>query len=97
MQCPADEEFVASFLRAEKGAALALQKLGVLKEKEAWSSKVSPERVKLVVDLYRYVKWKLASTNDHALLPDIIRFEHLLCKILRVIDGKLSVYTIFRP
>lgn len=96
VKLPSDETFVTDFLTANKGAVGGLVVLKVLEDVTPAKEKgkktkqapkhlhVSPACMASTLQLYRYVKGRLQTLGLSHLLPDIIHFEHLLCKVLRV-------------
>ncbi len=105
---PSDEVFITHFLAVSKGAANALIHLRVLEDIKAVNavrksnslpmmSPTSPERVASVCALYRYVRAKLDNCGKSHLLPNIVHFEHLLCKVVRIIGSKgVKSYIVFK-
>ena len=87
VEMPGDEEFITQFLGNKQGATGGLLYLGLF---DALVGK--KEKAERTLLTYRYVKRKLAGVNLQYLLPDILHWEHLLCKIKRVIDQARFFY-----
>lgn len=91
VQRPTDEVFVKHFLDANLGAANGLAMLNVvnkLPKKASKTATTTEYRVSQALELYRYIQSRLHSFNCSSLLPDIIHYEHLLCKVLRAATAK---------
>lgn len=103
---PTNEEFCKLFISAGSGAFDGIVHLRILDPfKDVNAARVasglprlprnaSPECIEKVCELYRYVQNKLEGMGRSRLLPDIIHFEHLLCKVLRI--SRLELYNLFR-
>ena len=91
---PTDEEFIIAFLKMDKGALAALLLLDLpLHGKSNEGSKEEKEyrlkeNARIILQLYNRVKELLSQHNLLFLLPDIIHFEHLLCKISRCVGKR---------
>lgn len=94
---PTDEKFIKVFLSANRGAASGLAKLQVLEGVNSTSpSKLCTERrCHITMELYRRTKRKLHAAGCGHLMPDIIHFEHLLCKIVRTMEKGPQSYSLF--
>ncbi len=97
---------VGEFLKVSKGALKALIHLRVLEDLKVVNARrtekglskevqASPGRVATVSLLYRYVQSKLHSCGKALLLPDILHFEHLLCKVIRIATKCPHSYLVF--
>lgn len=85
--------FIKTFLDVGKGATNALILLRLIQPTDT-SKKTLPHRIAVALELYRYVREKLDSLGRSYLMPDIIHFEHLLCKVKRILECKF--YSVFR-
>ena len=94
VETPSDDEFLRFFLETKKGAYDGLVALNLV---QPASKKAGPFRsgeadpidaqVDTAKSLYNYIRTKLSSVHKQYLLPDMIHFEHLLCKILRLVSS----------
>ena len=103
---PPDEELFADLLRGNAGSAEALQILGIVDDlklenedrQRRGKSRIlatDKSRVAKVKNLYEYVRAKLRDLNKSHLLPDMFHFEHLLCKVKRVMTKGPTRYKTF--
>lgn len=103
---PSDEEFFGMMLKTGAGASDALQLLGVLdkvsvvnaarkKRGQPALTGADPSRVETAKKLYAYVLSSLHRLGKSHLLPDKFHYEHLLCKVKRVITMGPLQYQVF--
>ncbi|KLO03933.1 hypothetical protein SCHPADRAFT_948163 [Schizopora paradoxa] len=100
---PSDEEFLRFFLDVGKGAYNGFRDLKLEQpvNEETGAYRTTKEfalnaRVKTAKTLYDYVRSKLASLDKLYLLPDMLHFEHLLCKICRLVTKGPLTYLPFK-
>lgn len=100
---PSQDVLFSDLLKGDAGSAEGLQILGVVDDiatDRARSGafrmqKTDKLRVAKVKKLHQYIRNKLKSKNKSRLMPDMFHFEHLLCKVKRVIDKGPKAYRTF--
>ena len=99
MEDPKDEEFFPLLIDLDLGALKALKDLGLCdKEKppkdapKEQKKKWLDDQVKVISQLHHQIKEALREINLEYLIPDIIHFEHLLCKVCRVLGRAPELY-----
>ncbi|KLO05202.1 hypothetical protein SCHPADRAFT_1003018 [Schizopora paradoxa] len=108
VEASSDEEFFKTMLKAGAGAADGLQLLGVLDNLEVVNAArreqgqplmrgPDPSRVDAATKLYNYLRSTLHGMDKSHLLPDKFHYEHLLCKVKRVITKAPVQYQVFAP
>lgn len=103
---PSEAELFTDMLKGDAGSADGLQILGVIgdfilenqsRQEQGLPpiQRGDPIRVSKAKLLYEYVRWKLGDIKKLHLLPDMFHFEHLLCKVKRVLTYGPHAYTTF--
>lgn len=90
---PEDKYFVEAFLKMHRGAAMGLQRLSILPVliKSPTKSEL-PGRAETTLLFYRHLCNILHKKGLDHLMPDILHYEHLLCKVLRVFSQGPEAY-----
>lgn len=95
---PSEKQFIEAFLQVNKGAASGLAHLGLLETLKSTSPTVlcTDDRISVTLQLYQYLRQHLDQHQLSSLMPDIIHFEHLLCKVSRILTGGPQSYSLTR-
>ena len=94
-------EFTEFFLCINRGAAAGLARLGVLPSVpstiHAKGKCASDERVNATIQLYNYLRQELLRLDLEHLMPDIVTYEHTLCKLARILGTQSPrSYSLYR-
>lgn len=83
---PTPEQFIRHFLVINLGANMALHSMKYVLRLSTVQPQMlaSEDRVQAVLLLYHYIRDKLKDSGEEDLMPDVIHFEHLLCKVQRL-------------
>lgn len=103
VSAPSEDELFTDLLKGDAGSADGLQILGVVTDIGSVNEdrkarglsalrKTDASRATQVKKFYDYTRWKLGAKGKLHLLPDMFHFEHLLCKVKRVLEKGPDLY-----
>lgn len=92
---PSLEEFTKLFLGINKGATAGLNRLGVFPHDDQ-RNHTAPERIESTLQVYHFVRQQLLQQHLDYLMPDIVCYEHTLCKVSRVLGQAPHSYSLYK-
>ena len=94
---PELQTFTEIFLGLNRGAAWGLARLGALPYITGGIRQcASQERIDIALQVFHYVQQELLRHNLEYLMPDIVSYEHTLCKVYCALGKAPHSYSLYQ-